>query len=205
METLHFLSLSFMAYLLGSLSISIIMSRRVLGGDVRSMGSGNAGATNMARIFGMGAGVLTLGGDMLKAAIAMLIGYLLLGDRGMAAAGMCCILGHCYPIYYGFKGGKGVSAGAAIALAIDWRVGLIAACFFALAVLCTRKVSFASLCAALSVPLSALLCGLSQYRCALGIFAMCLVIIRHKENIKRLIMGTEPDFKPGDKNKPRKG
>ena len=121
METLKFILVIIAAYVMGSLSISIFMSRHVLGRDIRRAGSGNAGATNMARVYGMSAGVLTLGGDMCKTAAAMLLGYLVLGDRGMAAAGMACMAGHCYPLLHGFKGGKGVSAGAAIALCIDWR------------------------------------------------------------------------------------
>ena len=183
METLEFILVIIAAYVMGSLSISIFMSSRVLGRDIRRAGSGNAGATNMARVYGMGAGVLTLGGDMCKTAAAMLLGYLTLGDRGMAAAGMACMAGHCYPLLHGFKGGKGVSAGAAIALCIDWRAGLLTIAVFAIA--------------ALSLPVWALVLELSQPRCALAIVGMCLVVIRHRENIKRLISGTEPDFKPG--------
>ena len=183
METLEFILVIIAAYVMGSLSISIFMSSRVLGRDIRRAGSGNAGATNMARVYGMSAGVLTLGGDMCKTAAAMLLGYLVLGDRGMAAAGMACMAGHCYPLLHGFKGGKGVSAGAAIALCIDWRAGLLTIAVFAIA--------------ALSLPVWALVLELSQPRCALAIVGMCLVVIRHRENIKRLISGTEPDFKPG--------
>ena len=197
METMLFILVFIAAYFLGSLSISIFMSRTLLGGDVRKMGSGNAGATNMARVFGMSAGVLTLGGDMCKTAIAILLGYTLLGDGGMATAGIACMLGHCYPVLHGFKGGKGVSAGAAIALCMDWRVGLLVVAVFAAAAFSTKKVSFGSICAALSLPVGALVFGVSQPRCALAIVSMCLVVIRHKANIKRLINGTEPDFKPG--------
>ena len=111
-------------YLLGSLSISILLSKNLLGRDVRRHGSGNAGATNMARVFGMHAGLLTLAGDMLKAAAAMLLGFWLLGDTGMALGGVACLLGHCFPVLHGFKGGKGVSSGAMVALMIDWRVFL---------------------------------------------------------------------------------
>lgn len=152
METLEFILVIIAAYVMGSLSISIFMSRHVLGRDIRRAGSGNAGATNMARVYGMSAGVLTLGGDMCKTAAAMLLGYLVLGDRGMAAAGMACMAGHCYPLLHGFKGGKGVSAGAAMALCIDWRAGLLTIAVFAIAALCSKKVSFGSICAALSLP-----------------------------------------------------
>ena len=107
-------------YLLGSLSISILLSKNLLGRDVRRHGSGNAGATNMARVFGMHAGLLTLAGDMLKAAAAMLLGFWLLGDTGMALGGVACLLGHCFPVYFKFKGGKAVSAGAAVGLMVSW-------------------------------------------------------------------------------------
>ena len=107
METLKFILVIIAAYVMGSLSISIFMSSRVLGRDIRRAGSGNAGATNMARVYGMSAGVLTLGGDMCKTAAAMLLGYLVLGDRGMAAAGMACMAGHCYPLLHGFQGRQG--------------------------------------------------------------------------------------------------
>ena len=194
---LYIISAALAAYLIGSVSSAVIISKAVYGEDIREHGSGNAGATNMARVYGMSAGVLTLGGDMCKTAAAMLLGYLVLGDRGMAAAGMACMAGHCYPLLHGFKGGKGVSAGAAIALCIDWRAGLLTIAVFAIAVLCSKKVSFGSICAALSLPVWALVLELSQPRCALAIVGMCLVVIRHRENIKRLISGTEPDFKPG--------
>ena len=197
MSFLKYLIVIAAGYLLGSLSSSLLLSKFGWGKDVRKHGSGNAGATNMARVYGMSAGVLTLGGDMCKTAAAMLLGYLVLGDRGMAAAGMACMAGHCYPLLHGFKGGKGVSAGAAIALCIDWRAGLLTIAVFAIAALCSKKVSFGSICAALSLPVWALVLELSQPRCALAIVGMCLVVIRHRENIKRLINGTEPDFKPG--------
>lgn len=189
------------SYLLGSVSVSIVISRAALGGDVRAKGSGNAGATNMARVFGLGPGLLTLAGDMLKAALSMLAGYLLLGDIGLAAAGMACMLGHCFPVYYGFRGGKGVSVGAAVALALDWRVALLVFAVFAAVAFLSKKVSLGSMCAAAALALGAGAFQLSQPRIALAVFGMCLVILRHHENIRRLLSGTEPDFKPGGKKK----
>ena len=116
MNILKYLLVIVVGYLLGSLSISVILSRNVMGSDVRSHGSGNAGATNMARVFGMKAGVMTLAGDMLKALIAMWLGKLLLGDIGLAVSGIACIVGHCFPVFHDFKGGKGISVGAAIGI-----------------------------------------------------------------------------------------
>ena len=191
------LALCIFSYLLGSLSLSIIVSKKVFGGDVRKMGSGNAGATNMARVFGLNAGFITLFADMAKAALSMLAGFYLLGDEGLALSGMSCLMGHCFPVFYNFRGGKGVSSGAAIAFAIDWRVGLVAVAAFAAVAFTTRKVSVGSICAALTVFLGAVLFRVSEPKIVLAVFCMCLVIIRHRENIKRLIAGTEADFKPG--------
>ena len=111
MEIYKYILVASAGYLLGSLSMSIILSRAVLGEDVRRKGSGNAGATNMARVYGLKAGALTLGGDVLKASLSMLIGWLLLGDVGLALGGIASLVGHCFPVYYNFRGGKGVSVG----------------------------------------------------------------------------------------------
>lgn len=188
--------LALASYLIGAFSASITISRKMPGGDVRNYGSGNAGATNMARIYGMSAGVVTLALDALKAFVCAMVGQWLLGDVGLAVAGAAAIIGHCYPVYYKFKGGKGVSTGAALGLALDWRVGLaIIAVFFAVALL-SKKVSLGSVCAALSLIVFAFAFGLSAPRVALAVFAAVLVVARHHANIKRLLNGTEPDFKP---------
>lgn len=196
MEITKYLLAIIGGYLLGSLSMSILLSRSVLGGDVRKKGSGNAGATNMARVYGMKAGVLTLAGDVAKAALAMLIGWLLLGDQGLAASGIACLVGHCFPIYHNFKGGKGVSVGAAIALAVDWKVFLWVVAAFLLGALLSKKVSLGSICAAVSITIAALVFQVSTPRLILCIVGMVLVVFQHRENIKRLINGTEADFCP---------
>ena len=108
-------------YLLGSINVAIMYIRRRYRVDVRTEGSGNAGATNVARTHGLGAGLLTLGSDMLKTALAGFLGWKLAGDTGLAVACAAALTGHCFPIYYGFRGGKGVSASACIALLLDWR------------------------------------------------------------------------------------
>jgi len=184
------------AYLLGSISVSVLMSK-LLGADVRTKGSGNAGATNMARVFGIAAGLLTLLGDMLKTAAAFSIGWLLLGEKGLAAAGMACITGHCFPIFHRFRGGKGVSSGAVIAFVIDWRVGLAAVIAFALAAVLSKKVSLGSVCAAIAILASSFIFAVSTPRLILAIYSMCLAVFQHRANIKRLIKGEEPDFKLG--------
>ena len=192
-----YIALCIFSYLIGSLSMSIFVSKRLLGGDVRKKGSGNAGATNMARVYGMRAGLFTLLADMAKAALAMFAGYMLLGETGLMLSGISCLLGHCFPLFHNFRGGKGVSSGAAIAFAIDWRIGLLGIVAFAVAACSTRKVSVGSICAAIVIAVCTLLFGMSIQRIILAVFSACLVIIRHRENIKRLLAGTEPDFKAG--------
>ena len=183
------------AYLLGSMSISILLSGAVFGKDIRTAGSGNAGATNMARVFGWGAGLLTLAGDAAKAVVSILAGRALGGELGLALAGMACIFGHCYPVFHRFKGGKGVSVGGVIAFCIDWRVGLCVVGAFLVGALLSKKVSVGSIMGALAITVSTILFGLSAPRIALAVFGMTLCIWRHRGNIKRLIAGTEPDFK----------
>jgi len=201
MDFVLYILLALGSYLIGCVSLSIILSKNVFGGDVRGMGSGNAGATNMARSFGMSAGVLTLLADALKAVIAMVVGNLLFGDLGLAIAGTCSLIGHCYPVFYGFKGGKGVSVGAAIAFAIDWKVGIFVVICFAIVAALTRRVSPSSISAAVGIVIAGLIFKVSTPELIMSIIGAILVIYRHKENIKRLIAGTEPEFKAGSSKK----
>lgn len=199
MNIVFYILLALGSYLLGCVSLSILVSKKLYGNDVRNMGSGNAGATNMARVFGMSAGVLTLLADTVKAAIAMFVGHLLFGDLGVAIAGIASLLGHCYPVFYGFKGGKGVSVGLAVGFAIDWKVGLFICVAFAIVAFSTRRVSPGSVCAAISIVIASLLFHVSTPKLVLAVFGCILVVYRHKENIKRIIAGTEPEFKPGSR------
>ena len=185
------------SYLLGSLSLSIIVSSKLFGGDIRSMGSGNAGATNMARVFGWSAGLLTLAGDAAKAIIPMLIANKLAGDVGLALAGLGCILGHCFPVLHGFKGGKGIAVGGAVGFGIAWPVGACTVGAFLLGALLSKKVSVGSLCGAVAIASSAYFFHVGTPRLILALFCACLAIARHGPNIRRLIAGTEPDFKAG--------
>lgn len=188
-------------YLLGSLSASILLSRTAWGGDVRGKGSGNAGATNMARVYGLGAGFVTLGCDMLKAFLATWLGSLLLGDAGLALGGIACMLGHCFPVFHEFKGGKGISAGAALGLMIDWRVFVCIVLVFLIVAFLSKKVSLGSISAAVAITVASLIFGVSTPKLILAIVAMALAIFQHRGNIKRLLNGTEPDFKPGGREK----
>ena len=188
------------AYLLGSTSFSILTSKALFGGDIRASGSGNAGATNMARVHGWGAGLLTLAGDALKSAACMLAGKALFGEVGLCIGAAGCILGHCFPVFHHFKGGKGIAVGGAVSFGIDWRVGLCTVGAFLLGALLSKKVSVGSLGGAVALALSSLLFGVSTPRLILAVFCAVLAILRHSANIKRLIAGTEPDFKAGGKN-----
>lgn len=182
------------AYLLGSFCASVPLSKRVCGGDVREKGSGNAGATNMARVYGMSAGIITFALDALKTVAAMLIGQYLGGDVGKAFAGAACIFGHCFPVYFSFRGGKGVSVGAALGfMTSPLTFAIIAVVFFAVAV-SSRKVSLGSVCAAAALPIAALLTNEGVPMLCMCVFSAALVIFMHRSNIKRLISGTEADF-----------
>ena len=203
MIVLKYILTAVCAYFFGSVSVSILLSRSVMNADVRAHGSGNAGATNRARVFGLRMGAVTLAGDMLKAALAMLLGFALLGERGMCVAGALCLVGHCYPALHEFRGGKGVSVGTAVFLAADWRVLAVAVVFFALAALLSRKVSLGSLAAAVSGFAAAAYLALPLPRLLLVAFTMLLVILRHRENIIRLVRGTEPDFTLGSAKRRR--
>lgn len=194
---MKYLIIAAASYLLGSFCASIPLSKRVYGTDVRTLGSKNAGATNVARCFGIKAGVITLFLDMLKTVCAMLFGRYMAGEWGMALAGALCIVGHCFPLYFSFRGGKGVSVGAAIALMEGAWVFLAVMSVFALAAVGRKKASLASISASLSLPLAAWIFDKSAPIIMLSALSCVLVISMHRSNIRRLIDGTEPDFKAG--------
>ena len=188
------------SYLLGSLSFSILFSR-MLGRDIRKHGSGNAGATNMTRVFGWAAGVATLAFDILKAVAAMLIGRALLGDVGICLGGIGSMVGHCWPVFHQFKGGKGISVGAALGLMIDWRVFVTIIAVFLIVALLSKKVSLGSISAAVSIVPATLIFAPKPPLIILAVVGMILAVTRHAENIRRLIAGTEPDFRAGKMKK----
>ena len=197
MTVLKYIFIAVVSYLLGALNFGIIISNRLIGSDVRKTGSGNAGATNMARAFGMKAGFLTLFSDMLKACAAMWIGSALAGDIGMMIGGIAVLVGHCYPVFYGFKGGKGISVGAAISIMLDWRVFLVIFAAFLIVAFATKKVSLGSIAASVGITIASIAFGLSMPRIICAAVGMTIAVIRHIPNIKRVINGTEPDFKAG--------
>ena len=196
LTALKWLFVLVVSYLLGSLSFSIIFSR-MIGRDIRKQGSGNAGATNMTRVFGWAAGVATLAFDMLKGVAAMLIGRALLGDVGVCLGGIGSLVGHCWPVFHDFKGGKGISIGAAIGLMIDWRVCVTIIAVFLIVALLSKKVSLGSVCAAVAIVPATFVFAPRPPMIALAVFGMVVAVCRHAENIKRLLAGTEPDFRAG--------
>ena len=190
------------AYFLGSVSVSVLLSRGVMNTDVRAHGSGNAGATNMARVFGLRMGVVTLAGDMLKAALAMLAGFALLGENGMCVAGALCLVGHCYPALHEFRGGKGVAVMAGFAFGFHISILPVAALAFFVPFLLTHYVSLGSLCVyAVSFLAVAVEGAMGMYHVAgpaalvemdviMGILT-AMAFWRHRSNIGRLRAGNE--------------
>ena len=189
------------AYVLGSASFSIVLSKLMYRKDVRGEGSGNAGATNMARSFGKLAGALTLLGDVLKTVLAVVIGRSLAGDWGVVVSCLGCQIGHCFPAYHHFKGGKGVAVGLAITAMVDWRITVTVLVVFIITAILSRKISLASILATFSaIPAAFLTVKDWRYLCMI-IIAASIIIFRHSENISRLIKGEEKDFHFGDEKK----
>lgn len=184
------------SYALGNLNGSILVSRLSKHSDVRRYGSGNAGLTNYFRTFGVSGMAVVIAIDVLKAVIAALIGGALLGivDNqvvGKIFAGFCVIMGHMFPVLFQFKGGKGVLSGISMLFVVDWRVGLICTAVFAVIVIFTRYVSLGSVVGSALAPLLMLAFGFSGLECLLCLLCALLIIVKHAENIVRLIGGTE--------------
>ena len=191
-----YLACAVVAYLLGSVNTAVVVSRLVYKKDVRTLGSGNAGMTNMFRVFGRKAGVLTLIGDSLKALLSVLIAALIVGRiyGGPAVAGFFCVTGHVFPLYYGFRGGKGVLVSAITILFIDPVVFLVVMGIFALMFFATHYVSLASITAAALYPLVSSAYSAANKWIVNVVFSLGLaifVIVMHKDNIRRLMDGTE--------------
>lgn len=181
------------AYLLGSVSGGLIASFTRHKEDLRRHGSGNAGMTNALRTYGVRSAALVLAIDALKTVLAVLLARLLLAEPwGTVVGGACAVLGHDFPVYYRFRGGKGVLSSAVVVALLDWRVFLISLAIFALAVLLTGRVSVGSLSVAVAAPVCCLLLQLGTVQelfvAALG----ALLIFTHRSNLRRLLRGEEP-------------
>jgi glycerol-3-phosphate acyltransferase PlsY len=195
-----------LGYVLGSIPFGYLLVRARSGGDVRAMGSGNIGATNVARTAGMSTGVATLLLDAGKGYFAVwLAGHFSGGNiRIMMYAGLAAILGHVFPVWLKFSGGKGVATALGVFLMISWAAVAAAVAIFAIVVLFWRYVSLASVSAAAALPLLVYLLYAPGHAPPAAVTAgtllvAALVIVKHRENIERLMAGTEPRFEMGRK------
>ena len=211
--------IAMVGYLIGSVNLSIILSKLMGKGDIREQGSGNAGTTNTLRVLGKGPAALVLIFDICKAVIAILLAkgifaisgvemFTTPGDTatlnvtyelGILLAALGAILGHNYPIYYGFKGGKGIATSLGALLMIEWQIGLVCLVFALVLMISSRMVSLGSICAAILYPVLVWIMGSAfgtsfKARMIYTIFAVlvaALAIYRHRTNITRLLNGTE--------------
>lgn len=179
-----------LAYLLGSVPFGIVMARLFGLGDLRAIGSGNIGATNVLRTGSKPAALLTLIGDAGKGAAAVLVARWLVGPDAAQLAGFAAFLGHCFPIYLGFKGGKGVATFLGTLLALSFPLGLVACLSWAAAAAVGRISSLAALVAAASAPVWAL--WLAPSNVLVSAVLAVLIFVRHGANIRRLFAGEEP-------------
>jgi acyl phosphate:glycerol-3-phosphate acyltransferase len=180
-----------LGYLLGSVPWGLLLTRAAGHGDIRAIGSGNIGATNVLRTGSKGLAAATLALDALKGAAALLIADAVWGGSAGLAAGFGAMLGHAFPVWLGFRGGKGVATGLGVLLSASWWLGLAAAVVWLATAAVTRLSSAGALAACAASPLAALVAG----RTDLALFAAgiaALVVFRHRANIARLLAGTEP-------------
>ena len=180
-------------YLLGSISTGVVLSRLFAKTDIRSQGSGNAGTTNMLRVLGRKMALLTFIGDMLKGIIAVFIGkWLIGGELGGLFGVVGAVLGHYYPLYFGFKGGKGIATSFGSLLFVFPVQALLAFAVFLILVAVTHYVSVGSIAAAITLPLLIVITRFQEP--TLWIITVCIgasVVWRHRANIKRLMNHTE--------------
>jgi len=181
-------------YLLGSIPFGVILTRAFGAGDLRQIGSGNIGATNVLRTGRKGLAAATLILDGAKGAVAVLLArhfFPETGDHGAMVAGAAAMIGHCYPVWLKFKGGKGVATLLGLSLALAWPIGLVFAGVWLGAVLLLRISSLGGMLGAVAAPLAALALGYPIY--AIGLAGLAAIVLwRHRENIARLRAGTEP-------------
>lgn len=192
------------AYLLGSISFSVIISKKMAGFDVREKGSGNAGSTNVLRSVGKKAAILTLIGDALKGVVAILFAVLVgiiakSSDKALLVqiAGILVVIGHTFPVFFGFKGGKGVATSLGVVLMTNWKIGLICLVFALVLMALTKMVSMGSVGAAILFPVLVLFIH-TNYTISEGssylIYSIILAVIvafNHRSNIQRILNGTE--------------
>ena len=179
-------------YLLGSIPFGLVVTRLGGAGDIRQVGSGNIGATNVLRTGRKDLALLTLLGDGGKGIVAVLLARHFFGETAAALAGGAAFLGHLFPVWLGFKGGKGVATFFGVMLTAAWPVGVMAAITWLAVAALMRLSSLAALTAVALAPLFALATDQATPMVVLAAFMAVLVFVRHKDNIARLRTGTEP-------------
>ena len=179
------------AYLLGSVPVGVLLAR-MKGADPRKVGSGNIGATNVMRAAGKTTGVLTLAGDILKGLLPVAVAFIMEEPViVVAAAGLAAFLGHLFPLFLGFKGGKGVATALGVYLRLDPFAVFITVIVFVLVLLKWRFVSLGSLVGVAAMPLLLYLLNAPDYYVYLALIIGALIFIKHRDNIRRLLAGTE--------------
>ena len=199
-----YIIMALIAYVIGSINFSVIISKKVAGFDVREKGSGNAGSTNMLRSVGKKGAIFTLIGDCLKGVVAILFA-IIVGkiakntDKALLVqlAGIAVVLGHTFPIFFGFKGGKGVATSLGVLLMTNWQIGLICLVFALVLMALSKMVSLGSVGAAILFPVLVLFIH-TNFTVSEGssylIYSIILAVIvafNHRSNIKRILNGTE--------------
>jgi glycerol-3-phosphate acyltransferase PlsY len=193
-----FILCAVIGYAIGSVNSSVVVGK-IYGTDVRTQGSKNAGLTNTLRVLGKKAALMVLIGDILKGVIAVLIGLLLrkwsgegsIGELYGVMAGTFAVVGHNWPVYFRFKGGKGILTTATVIFMLDWRIGLIILALFIILVAIFRFVSLGSIMGSAMAPVVAIALGHSAAFIFFMLFLAALAIYRHKDNIVRLVNGNE--------------
>ena len=196
-----------LAYCLGSISFSVIFTKKLAGFDVRTKGSKNAGSTNVLRTAGTKIAALTLVCDILKGVVAVLIAVLLgnlfyVADRALLVqiAGILVILGHTFPIFFQFKGGKGVATAIGVLLVINWQIAIICIVFAIVLILLTKTVSIGSIASSILFPVLTLF--ITNHYIVLGnyiffaILVALIIVYNHRSNIQRILKGEENKLKP---------
>lgn len=200
-----YIVMAIIAYAIGSINFSVIISRKMAGFDVRDKGSGNAGTTNVLRSVGIKAAVLTLICDILKGVVSILIAVLIGNiakevDKALLVqiAGIAVIVGHTFPIFFEFRGGKGVATSLGVLLMTNWQIGLICLVFALVIIIFTRMVSMGSIGAAILFPVLTLFINehfiveATSFKYLIySLIIAAFVIFNHRENIKRILNGTE--------------
>ena len=200
MELLYTIATGIIAYLIGSINSSILISKAVMGKDIRESGSGNAGATNMLRTMGKKYAIITLVIDILKGLVALLLAKMAMSfgayDVSMYIAGVAVVVGHNFPVFFGFKGGKGVATSLGVILLLDWKIGLITLAIAIVIMAISKYVSLGSIMAAvvfmiLQIAVMIINDSFDVTRLVCVLILGGLLIIRHRANIVRLLNGTE--------------